>query len=202
MMACRGDEVSKPNVASTNVPATHSPSTNNASTQITSTNPAVASRASIEFSEAEIKAELLVRLTSFFRWPEKESTDTHQPFRIGVLGKSPFGSYLNKSAKSTTSQTRAFQIVYGSKPEQLRGCHVVFIASEPPPDWVEIRKEWVSKPVLLMGDHPDFIEQGGMVHLLIRDQRPFLRIKRRAIEASGIRATSLLDNTRRIEWVP
>ena len=182
MTVCRGEGVANP--------------------QTTSTNRAGASMETREYSETRLKAALLVRLTPYFRWPETEATGTNQPVRIGVLGKNPFGDSLNELTRPGTNSVRGFQIVYGAKPEQLKGCQVIFIAAEPPPNWVEIRREWVAKPVLLVGDQPDFIEQGGMVNLLIRKKLPYLQIKRRTIEAVGIRVKGLLDNTKHIEWVP
>ena len=155
-----------------------------------------------EYDEPSIKAALLIKLTPFFRWPDMEDTETNRPMRIGVLGRNPFGDSLNDLTKARTNSGRAFQVTYGSKPEQLKGCQVIFIASEPPPNWAEIRRVWEAKPVLLMGDQPDFIEQGGMVNLLIRQQKPFLQIKRRTIEKAGLKVKALLDNTKRIEWIP
>jgi len=117
---CRGGEVPNP--------------------QTVSTNRAGASTEKREYSETRLKAALLVRLTPYFRWPGTEATGTNQPVRIGVLGKNPFGDSLNELTRPGTNSVRGSQIVYGTKPEQLKGCQVIFIAAEPPPDWVEIRR--------------------------------------------------------------
>ncbi len=162
----------------------------------------VNSMESTGYAEFKIKAAVLIRLTPFFRWPGLENADTNSPTRIGVLGKNPFGEYLNEQSRKTTKSGHPVQIVYGSKPDQLKECQVIFIAQEPAPNWDEIRKAWAGKPVLLVGDQANFIEQGGMVNLLTRQQMPFLQIKRQAIEAAGLKVTGKLDNPNRIEWIP
>ena len=60
-----------------------------------------------------------------------------------------------------------------------------------------------SRPVLVVGEEKGFADTGagGMVNLLIRDDRPALQVNQAEAEAAGLRLRAQLSQSRLIEYI-
>lgn len=152
--------------------------------------------------ESEIKAALLVQLARrFVTWPDSAFKSATAPFEIGVLGTSPFESYLDRQTSGKQVGEHPIRVRYVASETELAGCHVVFIAASRQPTLQSVLKLFEGKPVLLVGEEPGFAEKGGMVNLLIKDQKPLIQIHGPAAETVGLRFSGALGSPRNIEWI-
>lgn len=73
-------------------------------------------------SEYQFKAALLYNFTVFTEWP----VTPPEAFDFCILGKDPFGTWLDKIARKTV-QGKAIHIRRLSATEDIKGCHLLFI---------------------------------------------------------------------------
>lgn len=151
--------------------------------------------------EGELKAALLVTMMNFVTWPEGAFESTNAPMRVGVIGRHSFGEALDRLAAKRTVEGRSLKVAYAEDAAGLAGCEAVFVARERRETVAAIAEAFRGKPVLLIGEEDGFAKAGGMISLLVRDDRPFLQINVGAVEASGLKLRGQLAQTKRIEWI-
>jgi len=114
--------------------------------------------------EYVLKAQALVELTPFFRWPDPR--DAGRPFTILVVGRSMFESKLDTYARTRTVQGRRIEVRYVSRRSDLFPCDLLFICRSERRSAGEIL-EWArGKGVLTVADDEDLLKRGVMVDLL------------------------------------
>src|SRR5688572_31172517 len=77
--------------------------------------------------EYKIKAAYLLNFTKFVEWPTNRFPTRTTPVRVGVLGKDPFGSDLERTMTGRVIDGRKFEILRLDEPEAAVNCHIVFI---------------------------------------------------------------------------
>jgi hypothetical protein len=152
-------------------------------------------------SESEFKAALLVKLVRFVIWPESAFVCPTSPLEIGVLGKNQFGKYLDRISLGKALDYHPIKIRYSLTPDELRTCHFVFVCRERGSTLNEIVKAFAGKSILLVGEEERFANEGGMINVVVKEQKPYLQINARTAEQSGLRFRGQLAQTRNIEWI-
>jgi len=119
-----------------------------------------------------LKAQALIELSPYFRWPE--ASGTSQAFTITVVGKSPFGTNLEDYARSRTVQGRKIEIQYSSKASELGACQLVFICRSERMTAGRILEWAKGRSVLTVSDDEELLRKGVMVGLIA--EGGFLRL--------------------------
>jgi hypothetical protein len=123
--------------------------------------------------EYGIKAAYLYQFAYYIVWPAGSFADNQSPFVIGILGSDPFGDSLNDIARNKKVDGRQIVIKQFNSLADYKPCHILFVSSSAEPvgnDLISIRKQQ-RFPVLLVGETPDFTEQGGAIKLFIEQNR-------------------------------
>jgi len=141
--------------------------------------------------EYEIKAVFLYGLTKFIRWPDKAIRDPNQ-FNICILGQDPFEEDLDLAVKNEKILGRSIQILRYQRARQTQHCQVLFISTSERLRFTEIFRFLQYHPILTVGDSPDFIDKGGMVRFVKRNNKVRLSIDPQAIEAVRLKADANL----------
>ena len=142
-------------------------------------------------AEYTLKAQILLGLLPYVQWPAAAPAP-HDTFVLGVLGRSPFGSFLDTYARARTIQRRPIEIRYGNRPEDLEGCEAVFICPSetrklgPVLAWAKARR------ILTLADSRQAAEQGVMVILLLEGEYVRLLVNLDLAQAQGFAFGSLL----------
>lgn len=152
-------------------------------------------------SESEFKAALLVKLVRFVIWPESAFTELSAPLEIGVLGKNPFGKYLDRLSMGKTLEDHPIKVRYAAAPDDLVMCHFVFVCRERSATLKDIVRAFAGKSILLVGEEERFANEGGMINVVVKEQKPYLQINARVAEHAGLRFRGQLAQTRNIEWI-
>ncbi len=114
--------------------------------------------------EYEIKAVFLTNFAKYVEWPEHSAlADSKNPIVVGVLGKDPFGSALDEAVQEKTAHGRPLVVRRYHDPEQVIGCHVLFVSSSAAERAGEILRALEKSGVLTVGENRSMAGPGSMI---------------------------------------
>jgi hypothetical protein len=144
--------------------------------------------------EYEAKSEFLERFTRFIDWPaEAADASPGAPFVIGVVGRDPFGRYLDALASSRSIKGRPVQIRRLTGHAEVGACcQLLFIAGSEAAQLAQIVGRTAGKPVLTVGDTPGFAEKGVLINLYEDRGRIGFEVNEAGVRTSGLRFNSKL----------
>jgi hypothetical protein len=148
--------------------------------------------------EYQVKAVFLFNFVQFVEWPSTAFSSPEAPFRIGVLGDDPFAGALEAAVQGETVRQRALVIERASRIEALLGCHVVFVARSERALVGPILAATLGKPILTVGDMPDFARGGGIINFYLEGNKVRFEINRAAAQGNGLKLSSQLLGLARI----
>lgn len=139
--------------------------------------------------EYQLKAELLERFTDFIDWPP--NSDPNAPFLIGIMGKNPFGSYLDRFSQVTVKGKKV-KIMELASLSEMDHCQVVFIASSEEKNLSDILAKTMGKPILTVGDTDGFASKGVLINFYQYDDYIRFEVNQSAVDKSGLKFSSRL----------
>jgi len=114
--------------------------------------------------EYVLKAQALVELSPYFKWPD--TRDANRSFVIVVVGGSPFGAKLDTYARGRTVQGRKIEVLYAARTAAIPPCDLVFICRSERRSAGEILDWARGRGVLTVADDESLLKKGVMVDLL------------------------------------
>jgi hypothetical protein len=157
--------------------------------------------------EYALKAVCLYNFTQFTRWPEVKNLKDSETIVIGVVGLSPFGGAIEelRTRLKETSRRNITIVDHGPyrKGMDLRGSHLLFISSSEKKKMKTIITSLEDAPVLTVSEADGFLEAGGMISLVLLNNKVRWEINRAAINLAGLHISAkLLQLAIRIENLP
>jgi len=160
-------------------------------------------RAQAESSlEYPVKAAFLVNFAKFAEWPADSSQAQSPAVRICVLGKDPFGEVLDKTALGRSAGGRPIVIQRHKGVEEVRACHVVFIASSESKSMGPILGDLAAQPVITVGERDGFARRGGVIGLVVEDNLARFEVNLPAAQRAGLLLSSKLLGVARVIHEP
>lgn len=155
-----------------------------------------ASDARAAMPEYALKAQILVELLSYVQWPVGVDPDG-RAFDIVVVGKSPFGTYLDDYARTRTFHQRPIRVRYLAKGGDLSPCSLVFLCRSEG-GRVDAVSAWARHHhVLTVADDEALLRRDVMVHLVMERNYVRLAVNPDSVSAAGLTLSSrLLRNAR------
>ena len=144
--------------------------------------------------EYMIKAGFIYKFIYFVEWPTHKITDSGKFITIGIIGSDPFGDAF-KPIEGEAINRRQIVIKYFDKnvsPDYLKHCDLVFISSSFKENSEKILQSIREYPVLTVSEFSGFLEQGGMVNFIMKENRVRFEINRDAAERVGVTFRSKL----------
>jgi hypothetical protein len=143
--------------------------------------------------EHEVKAAFLLRFVDYVDWPQGIAPADGDLTHICVLGDDPFGRVLETLVQARTSPRRPLRLHHVATAARATSlCHVVYVGrnqrSALRRDLSRLREE----AVLTVGDHPAFLDLGGIIAFRIEEDRVRLAVSLAAAEHAGLRISSRL----------
>lgn len=123
--------------------------------------------------EDQVKAVFLYNLVNFVNWPENALNDCDS-FIITVVGQSRFADLVSEAVKNEFKADLKIEVQYMkelNKVQYNNCCGMIFIDQKYQESWQKHKDNFVDKPILIVGESRNFIEQGGMVNLLTKGNR-------------------------------
>ena len=162
--------------------------------------------------EREVKAAFLFNFINFVEWPEYKMPNNDEPIVIGVVGSKDFteafSAVRNKKVRDKGVEVVCFEDLSELKTpvkkdipardkavESLKKCHILFISSDPAESGDNadaILRALKGVPVLIVGEAAGFLEKGGQINFLEKDQKIRFEINLRAVRQNGLEIRSKL----------
>ena len=140
-----------------------------------------------------VKAAFLRNFAHYVGWPADAFPNSSTPWHICVLGPDPFGDILEASLKGRTEQGRSFEVFRAETLDQLPSCQMVFLAYKDDTRRRAVLDKLRNKPVLTVGDAPEFLREGGTIRFEVDDR------VRLSINLDQARIAALTIQTRMLE---
>jgi hypothetical protein len=138
-------------------------------------------------SQEAVEAAYLYNFTKFVHWPASaEGT----PLAICVMGKDPFHGSLQEIVKGQIVNNRLLAFHQITNIAQAQACSLLFIGSGD--DEGRDVRSLEGAPVLTVSDAPNFLERGGMIQFVIKDERVRFSVNLPAARHGGLEISSEL----------
>jgi hypothetical protein len=155
-------------------------------------------------SEYLIKAGFIYNFAKFVEWPSTAFAEPDSPIVIGVLGTDPFGDIINHVVEGKKIGTRGFVIRRFKWSKDLKDqkdfkeCRILFVSSSEKLHFEEIVEAVKGLPILTVGETPGFAERGGMIRLMLEDNRVRFEVNVDAAHVGNLNISSRLLTLARI----
>lgn len=157
--------------------------------------------ANVQTSEAQssavpdyqVKAIFLYNFAQFVEWPSTQFDSPDSPFVIGILGKDPFGKYLDQTIENEKVNGHPMVVQritladIGSKK-----MHIVFINLPTPEQLTPVLENFKSQSVLTVGDAPEFARLGGMIRFSTENSKTKIQINLEVAKEASLSISSKL----------
>ncbi|MGH8528018.1 MAG: YfiR family protein [Gammaproteobacteria bacterium] len=148
--------------------------------------------------EYQVKAVFLFNFAQFVDWPPQAFADAQTPLVIGVLGRDPFGAYLDETVRGETVNNRSLLVQRYGRVEDINTCHILFISRSEADRLEQILARLRSRNILTVADAEGFALPGVMIRLVTVENKIRLRINLEVAQAANLRISSKLLRTAEI----
>jgi hypothetical protein len=151
---------------------------------------AVPTAAGAALSEYQVKAALIYNLAKFVEWPTSALPDSQPSIVLCILGQDPFGANLQQTIAGKMVHGRALEMRRIREIGAAQGCHILFISSSERSRLPQILDAFQKRPVVTIGEMDQFAQLGGMVNLIIEENRVQFEINIDTAERAGLTISS------------
>lgn len=142
--------------------------------------------------EYQIKAVFLFNFFQFITWPEETFENADAPMIIGILGKDPFGPYLEEAVQNEKIDGHPLALKRFPRLTDVDTCHILFISADLSERIPVIAKTLKGKNILTVSDAHNFAKNGGMIRLFTENNKIKLRINLEMLRAEKFVVSSKL----------
>ena len=142
-----------------------------------------------QFSIDAVKAAYLFRFASYVEWPERVGDG---PFVIGVIGAEDVATHLEHLLNGMSVHGRPTQVRRVRDQDDLAGVQILFVGRDAFRSSRPLRQRAIEKPILLVTDHHDGFDGGGVINFIEVNRNLRFEISLDAAERSGLKIDSAL----------
>ena len=153
-------------------------------------------------SEYLIKAGFIYNFANLVQWPTNAFTQADSPIVIGILGEDPFGTVLDRVLAGKKVNGRVFLVKRLKTVPDLKECHIVFVSSSEMPHLAETIHLVKGMPILTIGEIPGFAKRGGIINLVLEDNKVHFEVNVEAAKEADLNISSRLLALARIVQEP
>jgi hypothetical protein len=143
--------------------------------------------------EYQIKAAFLYNFAKFVEWPASAHQDAASPLIIGVFGKNPFGSELEKAVKDRKINGREILVKAIETADAARTVHLLFAGAGEDARLDSLREALKGSCVLMVGESDAFARQGGIIRFSLDADKVRFEINMDAAEQAGLKISAQLQ---------
>lgn len=148
-----------------------------------------------ETPEYQVKAAILCKFAVFVEWPARAFATETSPFVACVLGKDPFGPWLQQEMGEARVGTRPVAVRQIGSEEAAGDCHLLFISASERPRLETIMPRLRGAGALIVSDVREtsqFCRLGGMICLVTERGKVRFQLNSKAIAQAGLAIDSRL----------
>ena len=146
----------------------------------------------VRASASEVQAVFLFNFAQFVDWPAEAFAEPQSPLVIGILGKDPFGSFLDETVRGEQVRGRSFRVDRYRRVEDVKDCHILFISRSEAKRLDDILAALKGRPVLTVSNGDDFDRPGGIVRFTLNESKIQLSVDLEAAQAARLTFSSKL----------
>ena len=140
--------------------------------------------------EYEVKAAILLTLARFANWPASKMPDPRSSFVLGVLAPADVAATVEKVVADKSIGPHPIVVRRLSSPSAAAECHLVFISRAAKKMLPEELAGMAQAGVLTVGENEGFAAGGGMVGLVLKNQRVGMEVNIKAAQRGGLKVSS------------
>jgi hypothetical protein len=144
----------------------------------------------VVYQDEEVKAAFIYHFATFVQWPE--TTPSGQVFAIAVLGADGIASELEQFLPGRAIQDRPIEVRRPRSMNDVRDAAVLFIGAAENFRLPKLIRQVEDRPMLVVTDAPNGLEDGAMINFQVVDQRVRFEISLTAAERAGLELSSRL----------
>jgi YfiR/HmsC-like len=152
-------------------------------------------------SEYLIKAGFIFNFAKFVDWPPATFAQPDSPIVIGILGTDPFGAIIDQIVQDKKIGGRGFvvkRLKWGTDLKDLKECKILFVGASERVHIDELVQIVKGLPILTVGETPGFAERGGVIRLVLEDNKVRFEVNVEAARQAGLTISSRLLTLARI----
>jgi hypothetical protein len=160
-------------------------------------------------SEYLIKAGFIYNFANLVQWPSTSFSQADSPIVIAVLGEDHFGPTLEHVLQGKKIDGHPFLIKrLRSVPELVKAvgnpkeCQILYISGSAMPHLAEAIQAVKGLPILTVGEMPGFAKSGGIINLVLEDNRMRFEVNVKAAKDADLSISSRLLALARIVQPP
>jgi YfiR/HmsC-like len=146
----------------------------------------------VRASASEVQAVFLFHFAQFVDWPPEAFADPQAPVVIGILGKDPFGTFLNQTVQGEAVRGRPFRIDRYRRVDEIKDCHILFISRSEAKRLDEILAVLKDRPILTVTNGDELDRHGGIIRFILEESKIRLSIDLEAAQAARLTFSSKL----------
>lgn len=147
--------------------------------------------------EYQLKAAFLYNFTKFVDWPGASFSSPHDPIVIGVLGPAEFSATLERIVQDRQVNGRAILVKRVATADGAGAVHVLFVTAAEDALFEQIRAEFATSPILIVGESDSFWALGATIAFVLEEDKVRFEIDASAAERSGLRISAQLQKLAR-----
>ena len=132
-----------------------------------------------------------MNFSRFITWPAQSFSPDQEKVTFCIAGKNPFGTTLD-AVESKKINDRSAQVVSIDSFQKLPQCHLLFVSKSEYNDFSFLLSRIGKKPVVMVSDIPGFVDAGGSIEFVIKEERLSFIINNSDLKQRGIQAGSSL----------
>ncbi|MGA8532444.1 MAG: YfiR family protein, partial [Acidobacteriaceae bacterium] len=140
-------------------------------------------------SRDEVEAAYLYNFGRFVRWPAEMARG---PLVICVAAQDSLAHALGSLTAGEEIDERPLQVKPVESPGGMQGCSILFISSMGPARVDAFLAAAAGKPILTVGDGPDFLARGGTIQFVLMEDHVRFSVNLSAANRGGLGLSSEL----------
>jgi hypothetical protein len=143
-------------------------------------------------TQDQIKAAYMFNFAKFVEWPAEAMSTPASPMNFCALGRSAAADELDSVIDGKSINGHPVRIRHLGRPEDIKGCHLVFLAAGNARQTQQLLQAARGLPVLVVGDAPGFARSGGMIGFIAENGRVLFEVNPGSAEESRLKISSKL----------
>jgi hypothetical protein len=142
--------------------------------------------------EYRVKLAFLYNFAQFVQWPAEAFSGPTAPLIICVLGDYPFQGETEQSLRGRTASGHPIQIKKLKADEDPRACQMIFVRAKEKAEARKILAALKGSSTLAVGEAKGFADLGGMINLVLDDNKLRFEINLDAAAQTRLKISSKL----------
>ena len=155
--------------------------------------------------EYRVKAAFIFHFLQFTDWPANAFAGEDAPIIVAIVGDDPFDGALWQALNDKRVGRRAVllrQFAAAPPPAELLGCHLLFVSQAMGNPMGNLLQQVRGTPVLTVSDEGNFTEAGGVMRLLVEENKVRFEVNVTAAQRQQLKMSAKLLKLARLYEEP